>query len=113
MNDEERERYDKGIERLNLSSKNLAQMQTNIEEDDTEQRSNLQFWFEKKKNKFGGSSIKVGGEKEEENVGEEEQTDNESVQVNLPPPDASVAEAKPVGLAVAGEGKSSLRVIKI
>lgn len=41
-------------------------------------------------------------EKEEEEEEEEEDRDNESVAVNLPPEDASVAEAKPVGLAIAG-----------
>lgn len=49
---------------------------------------------------------------EEENVGQEgddssspsEEPPNESVSVNLPPDNASVAEAKPVGLAIAGAG---------
>nr|XP_019560454.2 RNA polymerase II degradation factor 1-like isoform X2 [Aedes albopictus] len=42
---------------------------------------------------------------EEENVGEEETAQgNDSVQVNSPEQEASIAEAKPVGLAIAGEG---------
>lgn len=50
---------------------------------------------------------------DEENVGQEgdgdsgpasEEPPNESVSVNLPPDNASVAEAKPVGLAIAGVG---------
>lgn len=52
-------------------------------------------------------------EDDEENVGQEgdgdsgtasEEPPNESVSVNLPPDNASVAEAKPVGLAIAGTG---------
>lgn len=56
----------------------------------------------------------VPREDEEENVGQEgdgdsgstssEEPPNESVSVNLPPDNASVAEAKPVGLAIAGTG---------
>lgn len=44
--------------------------------------------------------------KEEEDVGmaEEGEGDNESVAINPPPDNASVAEAKPVGLAIAGVG---------
>ncbi|XP_018577234.1 protein MNN4 [Anoplophora glabripennis] len=42
--------------------------------------------------------------KEEEKQEEEEDDDDDSITINLPPEDASVAEAKPVGLAVAGEG---------
>ncbi|KAJ8956864.1 hypothetical protein NQ318_014279, partial [Aromia moschata] len=42
-------------------------------------------------------------EEKEEEIDEEEE-DNDSITINLPPEDASVAEAKPVGLAVAGEG---------
>ncbi|XP_053686856.1 uncharacterized protein LOC128736400 [Sabethes cyaneus] len=46
---------------------------------------------------------------EEENVGEDDsssnsQNDSDSVQVNSPEKEASIAEAKPVGLAIAGEG---------
>ncbi|XP_058836330.1 putative mediator of RNA polymerase II transcription subunit 12 [Topomyia yanbarensis] len=44
---------------------------------------------------------------EEENVGEEEGSatqHDDSVQVNSPEKEASIAEAKPVGLAIAGEG---------
>lgn len=46
-------------------------------------------------------------EEEEEDVGvaEEEPSDNnDSVSVNQPPENASVAEAKPVGVSIAGEG---------
>lgn len=55
----------------------------------------------------------VPREDDEENVGQEgdgdsgtasEEPPNESVSVNLPPDNASVAEAKPVGLAIAGTG---------
>lgn len=47
-----------------------------------------------------------GKEEEEEDVGMEESDngDDESVAINTPPDNASVAEAKPVGLAVAGVG---------
>ncbi|CAH1980116.1 unnamed protein product [Acanthoscelides obtectus] len=45
-------------------------------------------------------------EEEKRKAEREEESDDEedSVAVNLPPDDASVAEAKPVGLAVAGDG---------
>ncbi|XP_050309977.1 uncharacterized protein LOC126745964 [Anthonomus grandis grandis] len=43
-------------------------------------------------------------QEEEENEGGEEVGGDDGVAINLPPPEASVAEAKPVGLAVAGEG---------
>ncbi|XP_063903109.1 golgin subfamily A member 6-like protein 7 isoform X2 [Zophobas morio] len=43
-------------------------------------------------------------EEEEEEEGEDEDNDNDGIAIGLPPDDASVAEAKPVGLAVAGEG---------
>lgn len=53
----------------------------------------------------------VDGHKEdEEDVGQEDETESsnetpsEAVSVNLPPDNASVAEAKPVGLAIAGIG---------
>lgn len=54
-----------------------------------------------------------GPKDDDEDVGQEEETGadpspaeppNESVSVNLPPDNASVAEAKPVGLAIAGTG---------
>lgn len=100
LNEEEKDRYDKGIEQLNESSKNLAHVQS--DDQGSEERSNLQFWFEKKKEKFGIKQS--GGDKEEEeNVGEETDGEGDGVSINLPPPDASVAEAKPVGLAVAGK----------
>lgn len=41
-------------------------------------------------------------EKEKEEIKEEESEDDDSVAINLPPDDAAVAEAKPVGLAIAG-----------
>ncbi|KAK9879769.1 hypothetical protein WA026_006834 [Henosepilachna vigintioctopunctata] len=44
------------------------------------------------------------GDKENEEEKEEENGDGDSVQINLPPDEASVAEAMPIGLAVAGEG---------
>lgn len=60
-------------------------------------------------NKNSGSGEKEDKEEDkEENVGEEtgENGDKEGddvISINLPAPDASVAEAKPVGLAVAGD----------
>lgn len=47
-------------------------------------------------------------EKEEENG---EEGGNDTVEINLPPDDASVAEAMPVGLAIAGNFKSLLTII--
>lgn len=41
-------------------------------------------------------------EKEENNQGEKEEQEGDSETIDLPPEDASVAEAKPIGLAVAG-----------
>ncbi|XP_044750485.1 101 kDa malaria antigen-like [Coccinella septempunctata] len=43
-------------------------------------------------------------EKEEEKGEKEEENGDDTVEINLPPDNASVAEAMPVGLAVAGEG---------
>lgn len=61
------------------------------------------------------SLVQDGPKDDEEDVGQEgdgdsssgtasEEPPNESVSVNLPPDNASVAEAKPVGLAIAGTG---------
>lgn len=59
------------------------------------------------------SQYSDGPREDEEDVGQEgdgdsgtssEEPPNESVSVNLPPDNASVAEAKPVGLAIAGTG---------
>jgi len=44
------------------------------------------------------------GQQEEESDSSSNEPPNESVSVNLPPDNASVAEAKPVGLAIAGTG---------
>lgn len=59
-------------------------------------------------------ALSDGPKEDEEDVGQEgdgdsggtssEEPPNESVSVNLPPDNASVAEAKPVGLAIAGVG---------
>ncbi|CAH1117928.1 unnamed protein product [Phaedon cochleariae] len=59
---------------------------------------------EEEKKKLEEIKRKQEGEKPEEGEIEEEGDSDDTVGVNLPPADASVAEAKPVGLAVAGEG---------
>ncbi|KAL3281229.1 hypothetical protein HHI36_004443 [Cryptolaemus montrouzieri] len=70
---------------------------TNEVENNTEKQGK---WW----NKSVPEKEKEKEEKEKEKEEEENGGGNDTVEVNLPPDDASVAEANPVGLAVAGEG---------
>lgn len=115
---------------INESAKKLAEVQDNTSLT-FENREGLNQWFERKressknKNKKRDEDNKRKKEaeekkkqeeekrkqnekekeevEEEEGVEEEAEQDTEGVSINLPPEDASVAEAKPVGLAVAGK----------
>lgn len=112
LNNEEEKIYNENLEQLNLAAKNLASVQQTQAEDDQDidelSRANLQFWFEQKRSKLWSHGHKENKEEETTqgaggtvNNGDEE-PDDDGVAINLPPEDASVAEAKPVGLAVAG-----------
>lgn len=114
---EQEETYQKNIEELNTSARNLAELQQQ-EDEFSENREGLTEWFERKKSTKKDKDKKKKEEEEkkkeeedkkrkEEEKEEEEETDEENeetdgIAIGLPPPDASVAEAKPVGLAVAG-----------
>lgn len=111
LSEAEEKQYNENLEQLNLAAKNLANFQESQAEEDNDEfsRANLQFWFEQKKSKFWGKNSE---EQKEETTSEEtahanneneDTEDEDGVAINLPPDDASVAEAKPVGLAVAGK----------
>lgn len=121
LTENEKIEYDSNMSVLNKSAKDLAELQ--FSEDDIADDEGLREWFTKKnskrqqKRKNGnkkGNQNKVPEDKEkeeekekpekeeEEEGGDEKDEESDSVVINLPPDDASVAEAKPVGLAVAG-----------
>ena len=128
----QREEYTGHVETLNASGRRLALLQDPDEEDDVLFADEaLTAWFNRKKEKKktetkdkedGDKKKEEQKEKEKEKEkpevtkkppkGEEEREeegdDNESVVINVPPDDASVAEAKPVGLAVAGKNHAEL-----
>ncbi|KAI4465340.1 hypothetical protein MML48_3g00008364 [Holotrichia oblita] len=90
---------------LNKAAKDLAELQLSDDDDDIADDEGLREWFEKdvsKEEEKEKEKEKEKPEKEEEEEGEED--DSDSVIINLPPDEASVAEAKPVGLAIAGAG---------
>ncbi|XP_066256902.1 GTPase activating protein homolog 4-like isoform X3 [Euwallacea similis] len=124
--------YQQHMKSINQSAKKLAEFQDNTALT-LENRQGLTQWFERKRESTKDKNKKKEEEKkrkkeeekkkmeedmkkkkqekenqkeEEEKVEEEADEDqvNDAVAINLPPDDASVAEAKPVGLAVAGEG---------
>ncbi|XP_030758004.1 uncharacterized protein LOC115883735 isoform X1 [Sitophilus oryzae] len=116
---EDEEKYNNSMASINNSVQQLVEVQENTSLG-SENREGLTQWFEKKrennkkKNELNKNE-KVGNKKEpekevnkneekEEEQEEENEDENDAVAVNLPPEDASVAEAKPIGLAVAGEG---------
>ncbi|KAH1013841.1 hypothetical protein HUJ04_002778 [Dendroctonus ponderosae] len=124
---EEEKAYAEHMKSINESAKKLAEIQEspNLL---TESREGLSQWFERKKDNTKDKNKKreeekkrkkeneekeqkrkneekkkqQGAQKEQEE--EEDEQGDDSVAINLPPDDASVAEAKPVGLAVAGVG---------
>lgn len=109
LTEPEQEIFKESVDSLNEASDNLARLQEDDDDDDYEDDGGgtLSAWFERKKNNKlnkdkkkeggGGGGGKEGEEKEEGEDGED------GIAINLPPEDASVAEAKPVGLAIAGE----------
>ncbi|XP_056635979.1 uncharacterized protein LOC130444726 [Diorhabda sublineata] len=116
--------YKETMEALNESASKLADIQEKTNPANLENREGISAWFENKKNPHNKPKSK---KKEEEQKRKEEEKkrkteedkrkqekielekikqdgDGDTVDIGLPPDDASVAEAKPVGLAVAGEG---------
>ncbi|KAJ8930696.1 hypothetical protein NQ314_016461, partial [Rhamnusium bicolor] len=112
--------YKENMDALSQSAKNLAKIQEDSNPFDFESREGLSAWFERKAARGRGekkekeeeekkkleeeNKRKEEEEKRKEEEKEEEIDDEDSIAINLPPADASVAEAKPVGLAIAGEG---------
>ncbi|GLV38747.1 uncharacterized protein CBL_05746 [Carabus blaptoides fortunei] len=109
LNSEEQTKYNQNLDQLNISVKNLAEFQT-AQVGDTESefdgatKTDLQSWFNLKKEKFFAKQGEENKEEETGNVNEEENTDDDGVSIDLPPENAAIAEAKPVGLAIAGPG---------
>lgn len=115
LNPEQEKAYKKNMDSLNSSAKNLAELQEEEDEFSFENREGLSEWFERKKTIQKEKDKQKEEEKEnnkkkpeseknkEEEKEEEESEDTDGVAIGLPPEDASVAEAKPVGLAVAGK----------
>ncbi|RZC37931.1 uncharacterized protein BDFB_001423 [Asbolus verrucosus] len=124
LNPDEEAVYQQNMDALNMSAKNLAQLQDPSDKFTFENREGLTEWFERKKANKKNDKDKKKTEEEEKKKEEEkrkeelnkenekpkeeeekeENEDNEGISIGLPPENASVAEAKPVGLAVAGEG---------
>ncbi|KAK5645833.1 hypothetical protein RI129_004297 [Pyrocoelia pectoralis] len=130
VNDEDQAEYRENIESLQLSAEKLTKFHDNEDDLDLTDSTDLTQWLERKKNNKKDKDKKKEEEqkkkeeeekrkeeeekkkkeeeekrkKEEEKEEEGEEENNENVVINLPPEDASVAEAKPVGLAVAGVG---------
>lgn len=102
--------YKESVDSLHESSDNLARLQEDDEDYDNDGGGTLSAWFERKKNnklnKNNNKEVsekKEGNKNKEEGQREEDEDDGEDgIAINLPPEDASVAEAKPVGLAIAG-----------
>ncbi|CAH1133247.1 unnamed protein product [Ceutorhynchus assimilis] len=118
LTESEQDEYREHMKSINESSKSLAEAQESASLT-FETREGLSEWFDMKREKTKDKNKKKDSKdkdkkkeeeskkEEQEKVEEEEENvdqDNEGVAINLPPADASVAEAKPVGLAVAGEG---------
>lgn len=127
----QQEEYTRHVETLNASGRRLALLQDADEEDDALFADEaLTAWFNRKKEKKKSEAKeKEDGDKKKEEQKEkekpavtkkppkgeeeheEEGDDNESVVINVPPDDASVAEAKPVGLAVAGKHRVEFVIV--
>ncbi|KAI4465323.1 hypothetical protein MML48_3g00020456 [Holotrichia oblita] len=126
LTEDEKASYDRNTRVLNKAAKDLAELQLSDDDDDIADDEGLREWFEKRRiesrkqkpkeeDKKKGNQNKVPNKKEEEKEKEKEkekpekeeeeegeEDDSDSVIINLPPDEASVAEAKPVGLAIAG-----------
>lgn len=131
LNESQEIEYRENMDILNESAQELSKLHDAEEEKEEEDKeesfkeyalenrsTGLSSWFERKKNKYkkkdeeyedkdrnkeidrnsGGN--RNAGDKEENMEGDD---GNEGVSVGLPPEDAAVAEAKPVGLAIAGK----------
>lgn len=104
LNESEKSEYERNLGKLVENAENAAR------EGDYDYDDGLMAWFERKKNnklqkeenKKKKKQPEDGKKEEAEKEEEDEDGGDESVSINLPPDDASVAEAKPVGLAVAG-----------
>lgn len=111
LTETEQEIYKESVDSLHESSDNLARLQDHDDDYEDDSGGTLSSWFERKKNNKLNKDKDKNSEKKEGNNGnkengqkEEEEGDGEDgIEINLPPEDASVAEAKPVGLAIAGE----------
>lgn len=125
LTEDEKVSYDRNTRVLNKAAKDLAELQLSDDDDITDDEG-LRQWFEKRRiesrkqkpkeeEKKKGNQNKAPNkkeeekekekekpEKEEEEEGDEDDENSDSVVINLPPDEASVAEAKPVGLAIAG-----------
>lgn len=113
--------YKKNMDSLSMSAQNLAMIQEQAAAPfEFENREGLSAWLDRKKITSSGSKKKEEEDKNKEDQKRKEEEDkkkqeqegggeeavnepDDSVSINLPPEDASVAEAKPVGLAIAGE----------
>ncbi|XP_055527047.1 uncharacterized protein LOC129719681 [Wyeomyia smithii] len=122
LSSDQKKVYADNLEKLGVAAQKLAHIQQQDDDHDA-----IKFLFDsqfdqtdqKKKNThkitnfpgYKGKEEEQSHKKkeEEDNVGEEDgnsnsQNDSDSVQVHSPEKEASIAEAKPVGLAIAGEG---------
>lgn len=129
LNESQKAAYQANMDVLNTSAKNLAQFDDDTDDEDIleSRETGLSSWFQrrkpnktkdkvkeeetekkkkeeenKKKEQEEAKKKKEEEKKKEEAQGYEEGDDEDGVAINLPSEDASVAEAKPVGLAVAG-----------
>lgn len=103
LTETEEQIYKESVDSLHESSDNLARLQDNDEDYDSDSGGTLSSWFERKKtNKLDKNKNKNSEKKEGEKEEEEGDDGEDGIEINLPPEDASVAEAKPVGLAIAG-----------
>lgn len=108
----EQRKYEDNMDSLNLSAQNLARIQDDTDDYfENDSGGTLASWFERKKvnkqdkNKKEEEKKKgpnKGEDKDKEEPNDEGEEGEDGIAINLPPEDASVAEAKPVGLAVAG-----------
>ncbi|XP_071052610.1 putative uncharacterized protein DDB_G0275317 isoform X2 [Onthophagus taurus] len=95
IKDNKKDKNNKIDNNLNINNSNKEDKNNNSTDKNKKQKES-----EKKKEKEENKDKQPEKEEEEE----EEEEEGDAVVVNLPPDDASVAEAKPVGLAVAGAG---------
>lgn len=113
---ENREGLSAWFERKSTSSKDKKKKE---EEKKKKEDENKKKELEEKKKKEEEEKRKKEEDKrkEEENKKEPEEEaeegDDDTIAINLPPQDASVAEAKPIGLAVAGKNNIDLFYLKL